>query len=704
MKRFLFLAAVLFSLSCAPVDARFPTGGSPASPTPPPAGCPKLVDGNCIAGILAGGLYYGAGTPGAAAGIAFMQQSGQSYISDVDYNRCAIEYGCGPNKADAAMVQGTAITNGQFTGCGAYSAATQTWACNFNAGTATVTIDGVHLKDDALSITNDGRTHVILSNMTFETGPFYCLNNSGSLVSFLGTTDVELRNYKVIEGPECSGVAELWGTPAAAGAGLTQGSTFTGTFLTGNGANGGILKVSPGTTVGTIYRKSFSDWPGRVFHTCCSGALSQFNQVLWITQWTGLVHTSGSSTTITIDSTDTNSPNANPAANNWMSWNSTATAAHQGNFVTSCNTGAHTCQLSSAVNFATPTAVAIGGRSCTGSGCDNAVLQMEIDPSAAVPNPVTVTTGPIHNVNPVPFNISTGQCIGFTSRFGFIVRMAYQLVSKSNCAVDTQSDYIMMEAGAIGYADLALNSSGVLHIDNIIQQSTVGSGSTIATFNTKYSTIWTTKWNHQGDLSCILCNYVNGPGTNYQTTETATVWDEDMIVNNTPINNFYDSASGVTTGASAFIHPNQQTFGTINATLTSASTSDNGDGTGTLHVVSNTGTVQVGDYILCATSTGIPSSGVACAVAPTGAMKITAQIGTAGGDVSTWTTSYYHSLNNIKTTGSFPGKITTNTWSNLFIDPTGNGVAGPLATDPNVPIGSYSCTNAISLVNGATYC
>lgn len=699
LRRTIFLIVIALIFSAAPSNAWWPRGISGV--IPPPPSCPKPVDGNCIAGVAAGGLYYGAGVSGTAAGIATIQQSGQGYTIDADFNRGGIEYGIGPNILDNAMVQGTTITNGQFTGCGAYNASTATWACTYSSGPATVTLSNIHLKDVDMTITNDGNTHVIMNNITFETGPNHCLLNSGSLLSLNGVTNVELNNYKVIEGPECNSAAELWGTPAAAGMGMVQMANFTGTFSAGNGANPGIVTVSPSTTTGSIYRKSYLDWPGRFIGVCCSGTFSQYNQVLWVLTsgqgWIGTAHTVGNSTTLIIDSTDPTSPSANPPTSGccWMSWNSTATAAHQGNFVFSCNTGAHTCTLAGAVNFSSPTAVAIGGRSCTGSGCDNAVLM--VDGGLTGIGPVAITVGPLHDNNAIPFNIQgAATCVGFKSRFGFVFQMAYQIVSKAPCPIDNESDYIAMQAGSIGYADLPSGSSGVLHLDSIIQQASGGVSATISSFKQKYVTAYTTKWNFQGDLSCILCNYANSPfSTTYQITETSAIWDENMVVVNTPTNNHYNNGTGVTTGGAPFIRTLQQTFGTVKATITSGSVSNNGDGTGTLHVVSNTGTVAVGDYIKCSPS---------CGISGPGPMQITAQIATQPGDISTWTTSLYHALGGTVTTGSFPGKIITNSWTNMFVDTTGVGAVGPLLNDPDVPVTTNTCSTVKSLVTGASYC
>lgn len=661
----------------------------------------KTVDGNCLVGVAAGGLYYPAGTPGTAAGVAHVQQSGQSWVIDSDFNRAGIEYGTGPNLTDVAMTNATTLTSGQVTGCGAYVSATRSWQCAYTGGSGLLTINAdVYSKDTQFTILGDGAQHVVFKNFTFETGPNYCLLNTGAALVTIGgaNPDFEFQNYKFIEGPECSTAAELWGTPAAAGAGLVQSASFTGTFQAGNGANPGILIIAPGSTTGTIYRKSFVDWPGRFIGTCCTPPFTEINEVLWIMTptnggWTGLAHTVGSSTTLVIESTDATSPNANPGANNWLSWNSTAIGARQGNFVTSCNTGAGTCALSGAINLPAGTPVAIGNRSCTGSGCDNAVLQMQLPKSGI--GPVAMTTGPIHDNNPVPFTIGSQSCKGFTSRFGLILQMGYQLISKANCGIDVQSDYIEMQAGSIGYADLPAGSSGVPHIDDIIQQTSNGSTSTIPVIQRQFSTNWTSKWNFHGDLSCIICDYTNSPfASGYGTTHTSDNINENLVVANAEINNFYDDGNFSLVGTGPIIrYLGQGLNGTI-STIT-GSVSDNGDGTGTLHIASTTGTVAVNQYILC--------SGSGCSVAPTGPMQITAQITTQGSDLSTWTTSYFHALAGTVTLGLYPGHIVTNNWSNMVVDLSGT-TGGSISQDATVIVDHPSCTNIKNAVTGGTIC
>lgn len=687
LKQFIALAlAGLLATTCltlAPAVARTHGG----TPTGPVGACTKPVDGNCIAGVAAGGIYYAAGTPGETAFNTLVQQSGQTYLNTVDFNRCGVEYGCGPNKLDSAMTLASTVTAAQFTGCGAYvpTGATPSISCSYTtASPATVTIDSLYLYDTTLTIQNTGgTTQTIISNSTFMAGAALCLNNQSQQLFLNGNTNVFLQNVKFANDPVCNPAGELWGTPAATGLGLQQTASFIGTFVTGT-ANPGELHVGTGTT-GTMYRKSYIDWPQRT-PGVYPGTLTQLNELLWFTTWKGIAHTSGTSGTLIIDSTDVDSPNPNPIANGWASW---AAGTKAGLFVLSCNTGAGTCAFSSSTNIAAGSHVAIGTQSCTGSACDNGVWQMQL-PLTGI-GPETMTTGPIA-ASTGAVSVQNAACVNYKTRFVYAVQIGTIMSSKSNCPIDQQSTYFEMLDGQLGY----IGGGGVPHNNDIIEQPGIGVTSTISSFIKKYDVDWYSKWIYKGSVTSLGSFFTNFGSSNYQTTWTTGEISENMLISNATLNNSIDDGTQETTAGGYLSRVVGQGFGSVNATITSYAVSNNGDGTGTLHVAANSGTILAGDYMFTCTNCAVVGAG--------GPAQITTQITTQGADISTWTVNHYRAFSGSITTGTYPGTILTMTFDKNFLDWSGSPNAG-LLMDLNVvnPTLNYSnCT--VLTVSGGGIC
>lgn len=673
----------------------------------PSSQCGKQLDGNCAEGVAAGGIYYAA--KGAEALSALVRQSGQRpYALDANWNRACVEYGCGPNRPDDRMKAASTVTAGQVNpGCLAYNRNTGVLQCNIACAAPgdRVTIDGLLLDDIILTVNNTKACKVRLSNSTIRGGLNLCMRGTAQIFWIGPVVDIEMYNNRFINDGTCHPNAELWGTPAAAGAGLTQNASFTGTMTADGLYAPGILTLAPGVT-GTVSRGQYVDWPGRIIRACCTLPGSEGAQIVGIVQWMGTVTTSGG--TINIVSTDPASPNPAPSANTWMGWGNSLnnTRSRAGIYVASCDAGAKSCTAGVAANLLAPTKVAFWTQSCTGAACDNAKALISCAQGTVVRSvgacvaqvpansgkPLPMTTGPRSGGGPSMSTSgppSTMRCNGYKSRFN-IARTGNIFVTSLPCPVDVQSDFLEMTSGAIGYADNGENRGFVGHLNGFIsQQPYTCEQNPIERYRLKYNTVFVNRYNANGSITAPLTNFVNRSQTDCQTTFRETEISNNMAVGNLTVNNgFMDGTAKFSPGA-YHIRQLGQNVNTVAAV--SANMSENRDGTGTLHITAvNSGRPpKLNDFLICAP---------ACADTWRGAPKLIEELPTASGDVSTWKTNYYRSIGGrtlIKT--YVPTILDAKIQDNLF-DIT--GFSGPMLLEATTPFLSHTCSGN-KLVDGS---
>lgn len=685
--------------------------------------CPQAEDGNCAAGVAAGGLYLatGAGQPstGASGSSAFLglaAMNGQSFTRDATWNRCAVEYGCGPNKLDSAMTSlaGLPIGSGTIQGLsytksiisGGIPLINVTKTCN--GGDPYMDLNDVLVDDVQLRMTGNGCI-VRSRNFTLMPGPLMAFANVGSLYQMSGTgvRSLEVSNWKNIAGQGMHATPELWGTPAGSGAGLTLQAAFTGTFSAGNGVGGGWVSIAAGGVQSgeTIRWSQYLDWPGRVYvSTRASGnsLQSEYAQISFKIYWAGKVNCA-SSTTCTVIDTHADSPNPAPISSGvskFMTYGVlvNSNASRRGNFISSYNPGSGTFTVSTVPGFGgTTTEVVVGEQSCTGTGCDNAKFVIgcaqygptgcasALPAAAASPGgPMAMSVGPAATIG--SHIAMGGECGHYKSRFGFSYKMGYDAILTGNCSIDIESNYNQTSTGQIGYVLNGDNSGGVPHVGiTVIEQQQSGVDSFNLSFNQRFNTAVIDKWNVMGSMTAAHAFFVQAGSTNYFTQWDTGVISKNQVIANQTMNNLLFDGSYLTYASLCSGNPAcDVTPGVLFRTLgqspigtaaQSAITATNvADGAlGKLHVTAvSSGAVAANDYIFCSANCGSYSEGESL-----GPIKILSQLATEPGDVSTWQTEGSY--------GALSGAITTRRYVGVVSDMKyeGNLFNGPLVGSSN---------------------
>lgn len=732
-------AAILFmGYGCVPT----PSEAWPASPgiyggavTPPPTGnCPKstyIV--LCTDGWTAAGLYWansdnvaGTSQPTWNDVKTFAMNSGQTWTRpEPDRNMPGVQFPVGPNILDSAMTDIGALANGSGTLQGvSYSKViaaggipTITFTKTCTGGDPYLTLNGLLFKDVNFVVNGNGGCITRLTNWTGMAGINQSLSNQNSagIIQGTGSPSFEVSNYKLTYDPtQVHPQPEMFGTIAGADANIATLATFTGTYSIINDAAPGFLTVSGNT--GTMYRSAYIDWPGRVYSS--AGALpiqTEYVQLLWNAQWIGRVICSGS--TCTIQSTAAGSPNAQPTFNSsnpqWMSWgvNANSTPSRQGVFLTG-TPNSTTFTLSGSPSFgSTPTDVAIGSRSCTGSGCNGTVWLLSCGQNGNVPAgscynrlPAAASSpGGAMSMSASPATlkgfgmVSSVACGYYKSRFAYSFKGGNDFIGRGNCPVDIQGSYINMSSGQIGYADDGPNRGGVPHTNGpVIEQVQVGFG-TIPYFWQRNNFVLSDIWNVTGNITALGSLFANSGATgNNHVDWTSVEFADSLLVANRSKNNVIYDGTFTASSGNVIRYLGQGSNGTRQSRFTGTLVS-NGGGTGKLHVTTmSSGTVAVNDWLL-----NCPSNG--CQAFYTGPARITAQIATEPGDVSTWTTNYWY--------GNVSGQIDTYTYvptigtfsmSNNDVDnySTGTGVLG-VANE--IPVTTFGCTNNFLMIPNTAY-
>jgi hypothetical protein len=709
-------------------------GGQP--PDPEPEGdCPKTGYVTlCQEAWAAGGLYWATSDNSAAASQpswdefkTFAMNSGQTWTRpESDRNKPGQQFPVGPNIIDSEMLNVGALPLGAVT--------IQGLSCNKQTQSGTdarilnctktctaedpdMVLQNVYFKDVNFGMTGNGGCIIKMSNFTGEAGLTMSLANTatGGYFSGTGSPSIEVSNYKLTYDPVTTHpTPELYGTTAAAGITIATAASFTGTFSQISDASPGFLTVSGNS--GTMYRSAYIDWPGRVYST--SGALpvqTEYVQLLWNALWIGNVSCKGN--VCTINSTSGSSPNPLPVFSSgnpqWMSWgiNINSTSSRQGVFVT--GTTASTITLSGSPSFgATATDVVVGVKSCTGAACDGAVWTLSCGQNGNVPAGACHARLPAAATDPggamamsaspsalkaYSMNMSV-PCGYYKSRFAYSYKTGNDFIGRGNCAIDVQGNYIQMSSGQIGYAENGSNRGGVPHTNGpVIQQVQSGFG-TITQFSQKNNTILSDRWNVTGNITALGSLFSNsGAGGDNQVNWTLGEFADSLLIANRSANNLIMDGTYTASSGNIVRYLGQTPYGGTRKSRFIGTLTSNGDGTGKLNVVSGlTGAVAVGDWLL-----NCPSSG--CQAFYTGPARITAQIATEPGALSTWTTNYWY--------GNVSGQIDTYTYvptigtfrmTNNDVDnySTGTGVLG-VANE--VPVTTFECTNNMLMVPNTAY-
>jgi hypothetical protein len=335
-------------------------------------------------------------------------------------------------------------------------------------------------------------------------------------------------------------------------------------------------------------------------------------------------------------------------------------------------------------------------KTCTGTACLTETMNLAIGPcpfGCSVDTALGVSGGTAFSTGPAQTASGTVFGGGFDVKLRYNVEIGLtDLVATSGSGnVDEKFDYVLESPAAPEHND------GIQQIPSpCLTSCSSANATTLASFTQSYSTYWQDKYTAPGYTTAMQAqfstsNTANKPSPNgYQITYALLQSDHNTLVSNTMQNSgTLVSNGGVTAGINVSSMIQTQGQGS-NYNQFTASFSDNGGGTSTMHVTAvAVGTLANGQQAQICAYPGCPIP------------MVMTQITTQGADTSTWSVPVDLTLGSgLVYSALYTGIATVVNWTTNYGD--AHGFSHCLLQDPSTIIGTLNISGNVNMSDGST--